>query len=116
MRSISPARRTARPTFSAAHGSTAYGPPSPFEVEFSMRRIDDIRKVPRIAALAFMGASGVLAAQAPTGAIAKEPQLRCEQLIKWQVPTKGIGLPTRGATIETAALSAAEDPNGSYCK
>ena len=81
-----------------------------------MRCIDDIRKVRRIAALAFMGASGVLAAQVPTGAIAKEPRLRCEQLTKWDVPAKEIGLPTRGATIETAALSAAEDPNGSYCK
>ena len=69
-----------------------------------------------LAAGVLMGAVGVLAAQIPTLASAKEPQLQCEQLAQWQVPAKSIGLPTRGAAMETAALSAADDPNGSYCK
>src|SRR5581483_7634465 len=81
-----------------------------------MNCIDDIRKVPRSAAVALLIVIGVVAGQIPTVASAAQPQLPCEQLTQWRVAAKTIGLPTRGAAIETATLSAAGDPNGSYCK
>ena len=58
----------------------------------------------------------LLAALAPGAAGAKEPAMRCEQLVHWQVPVEVIHLPTRGASVEATAPSAAGDPDGSYCR
>jgi len=81
-----------------------------------MRRTEDTRKPRRLTAVVLAGGMGMFAAHVPTPAIAKEPRIRCEELIRWQLPSTAIGLPTRGATVETATVSAAGDANGKYCK
>jgi pimeloyl-ACP methyl ester carboxylesterase len=81
-----------------------------------MKRIESTCKVRRFGAIAFAGITGMFLAQVPTPAIAKQPQIRCEELVGWKLAATAIGLPTRGASVETASLSAANDPNGKYCK
>jgi hypothetical protein len=81
-----------------------------------MKRIESTCKVRRFGAIAFAGITGLFVVQVPTPAVAKQPQIRCEELVGWKLAATAIGLPTRGASVETASLSAANDPNGKYCK
>src|SRR5687767_3310291 len=81
-----------------------------------MKRIEITCKVRRFGAIAFAGITGMFVAQVPMPAIAKQPQIRCEELVGWKLAATAIGLPTRGAGVETASLSATNDSNGKYCK
>jgi pimeloyl-ACP methyl ester carboxylesterase len=74
------------------------------------------RRARSLVALALGCVCFLLAALVPDAAGAKEPAMRCEQLGHWQVPGGVIHLPTRGASVEAAAPSAAGDPDGSYCR
>jgi len=64
---------------------------------------------------AIAAAAGALLVANRTSA-AEGAAARCAALHGVSVPASAIGLPTSGATIASAAMTDASDPNGEYCK
>ena len=70
----------------------------------------DIRMLSAVAV-----AAGALLVSKPSSA-AGDVAARCAALTGASLPAAGIGLPTTGATVASAAMSDASDPNGAFCK